>query len=347
MKVLWLSPWLRPLARVQLDALAGLGVQSLLVTSDRHPEAGPARADEIVLEPSPRQPGSYPAFVRAFAAARAFAPDVVVAEMVYDPRWLAFARLAPVVHSVHDDQPHDASEIRPARDRALARRWLARADDVVVFSSFVADMLAARGTRASVVPLTSDLDPSRVPPVVPAAGRRDVVLFGRLLPYKNVPVALAAWARHVDGPGYRGDLLRLIGAGAVGPLPPHTVHDDAPFRYADVVAVLAAAKASVVHYRQASQSGAQVLSMQLGVTPIASPRGELFGMQPPGAPVVDVDDAVGLATAFDVMADPRLAATAGRAAREHYEREFSAGRAAAAWRVVLERAAARRGPPTT
>ena len=48
-RVLWLSPWMRPLARVQAEALRQRGVDVLLVTSDRHPESDAARDYELVL----------------------------------------------------------------------------------------------------------------------------------------------------------------------------------------------------------------------------------------------------------------------------------------------------------
>lgn len=338
MRVLWLSPWLRGLARVQLDALAAHGVEALLVTSDQHPETrGPARPDEIVLRPSPKRPGSWPEFTAAWTRAREFAPDVVVAELVRDPRWSAFARLAPVVHAVHDDEPHDFSERPSAWNRAVRRSWGRVARDTVVFSDYVADVMAVRGVAASVVPLTSDLSDAAVPPLVGSAGRRDFALIGRLLPYKNAGVAFEAWNRHRAGAAYRGDRLLLIGGGDPGPLPDGVVHRDGPYSYADVVPVLAAAKASLVHYRHASQSGTQLVSMQLGVTPVASPRGALFSTQPAGAPVVDVDDVAGLTAALDRLADPGTAATLGAAAAADYRTRFAAPVAARAWLAVFER----------
>lgn len=334
MRVLWLSPWLRSLSRVHVDALRAVGVDCLLVTSDQHPETRGerARTDEIVLVPSPRRPGSWPEFASALRRARAFAPDVVVAELVRDPRWAAFAGLAPVVELVHDDDPHDPSERPPRLVRTVQRFWSARAARTVVFSGYVADSLAARGRVAQSVPLTSDLPDDAVPPLVPAADRHDVVLVGRLLPYKNLPVALAAWERHVGGPHDRGDRLVLVGGGDTGPLPDRVVHRTGSYRYADVVPTLAAAKASLVHYRHASQSGAQLLSMQLGVVPICSPRGALFSVAPPGAPVLDVDDVGGLAAAFDRVADPETAAALGAAARADYRSRFTAAHAAHALR---------------
>ena len=49
-RVLWLSPLMRPLARVQAEALRGRGIDVLLVTTDQHPESDKARDYELVLD---------------------------------------------------------------------------------------------------------------------------------------------------------------------------------------------------------------------------------------------------------------------------------------------------------
>ena len=83
------------------------------------------------------------------------------------------------------------------------------------------------------------------------------------------------------------------------------------YRYSDVVTTLAAAKGSVVHYRRASQSGVQSLSMQLGVMPIVSTAGAPARIPAAGLPPIGIDDAAGLAAAFDLLADPSVAAQYG------------------------------------
>ena len=112
------------------------------------------------------------------------------------------------------------------------------------------------------------------------------MLAGRLDSHKNIDVVLEAWQRHVDGDSWRGDELLLIGDGplTIRTLPAYVRWRPGSYRYADVVTTLAAAKGSVAHYRSASQSGVQVLSMQLGVMPIVSPVGGLAEYQPPVFP---------------------------------------------------------------
>jgi len=337
-KVLWLSPWLRSLSRVHCEALRSSGCEVLLITSDRHPESGARRPYETVIDPRAKQASSWPEFAGALAQARRFAPDVVVAELVFDPRWLLFMRLAPMVHLIHDDAPHDANEERPWSRRAFYNLTSRRSKRLVVFSNYVAERLRPGASRPiSIVPLTSDLDPSRTPPFVAASARRDFVMVGRISDYKNLPVVLAAWDRHRHGAHWRRDRLVIIGDGA----PPQTLPDSVlwtpgSFRYDTVAPQIAAAKGSIVHYRAASQSGAQVMAMQLGVTPLISTQGALPEFQPPAEPAIAVDDVAGLAQLLDELADPIAAARRGARAREHYQRHFSADGAASALIEVFD-----------
>jgi glycosyltransferase involved in cell wall biosynthesis len=324
LRVLWLSPWLRPLARVQVEALRARGTDVLLVTSDQHPESGPARDYELVLDPRFRTAATWPASFEAWRRVREYRPHVAIAELVRDPRWIALAGRTPRIQLVHDDRAHDPGEQRPTYERVVFDRWGARSAATVTYSRHVAAAISARrdaaGTPVHTLPLTSDLDPNLVPPLVGPEGRRDFVMVGRLNPYKNIDVVFDAWQRHVCGGSWRGDDLVLIGDGPIRAtaLPPHTRWRSGPYRYCDVVETLAAAKGSVAHYRRASQSGVQVLSMQLGVMPIVSTVGGLPEYQPTGRPAIAVDDVAGLAAAFDELADPVTAALLGREATRHY-----------------------------
>jgi len=337
---------MRPLARVQAEALQRRGTEVLLVTSDLHPESGAARDYELVLDPRFRVPATWPATLSAWRRIRDYRPQVVIAELVRDPRWIALAGRAPRIQLVHDDRPHDVIEQRPGYEDAVFDRWGAGSAATVTYSDYVATEVGGRrdvaGTPVHVMPLTSDLDPALVPAPVDAAQRRDFVLVGRLNPYKNLGVVLEAWQRHVTGGGWRGDDLVLIGNGALSTpdLPPHARWHCGRYRYADVVSTLAAAKGSVAHYRRASQSGVQVLSMQLGVTPIVSTAGGLPEYQPPQCLPVAVDDIAGLAGTFDTLADPVTAAQHGSAAALHYAQRFSVDHAAERLLSVLTDVAA-------
>lgn len=341
-RLLWLSPWMRPLARVYCEQLRDAGWEVVLVTTDQHPESDGARPYERVLDARPRTASTWPGFVRELRSARSFAPDVVVTELVRDPRWILLAGRAPRVNLVHDDRPHGADEVLPAWERRLFGRWARSAAGTAAFSEYVGRRVGA----SAVAPLTSDLDEARVPPLVEAADRSDFVVFGRLSEYKNLGVTLAAWERHVTGPGWRGDELVLIGDGDLSPdLPPAVRWRRGRYSYADVLEPMARAKGSVVHYRRATQSGVQVLAMQLGVTPIVSAEGALPEFQPPGEEPIGVDDVAGLARAFDGLADPAAAERRGRAAHAQYLRTHAAAVSAGALGAELLRAARKRNTP--
>ena len=337
--MLWLSPWIRPLARIYGESLLDAGADVLLVTTDRHPSSDMARRYELVLDTRPKTPRTWPQFARAAVLTRRFAPDVVVAEFVRDPRWITFAPGVPRVEIIHDDRPHDPVEMRPRWERALFGQWSRRSACTVALSRYVAGAVGA----SAIVPLTSDLDESQVPLLVPVDKRRDFVLIGRLNNYKNIDVCMQAWQKHTSGNGWRGDNLVLVGDGQWRrSLPDHVMWLSGQFhQYTDVLHVLARAKASVVHYRRASQSGVQVLSMQLGVTPIVSTQGALPEFQPPSETPIGIDDVDGLATAFDSLADPQQAIARGVASRKHYLREYSAPVSARALRQVLRMTATR------
>src|SRR6202012_3710380 len=329
LRVLWLSPLMRPLARVQAQALRERGIDVLLVTTDQHPESDKARDYELVL-------GSRFSTSASLAAHRRILEhraDIVIAEQVRDPRWIALAGRAPRIQLVHDERRDDGRP-RQVLARSVFDRWGAHSAATVTYSSYAAIAVATRrdvaGTSVHVVPLCGDLDLQLIPTFVGPHGRHYFVLGGRLDSHKNVDVILEAWQRHVDGGSWRGDELLLIGNGplVIRTLPAYVRWRPGNYRYADVVSTLAAAKGSVAHYRVASQSGVQMLSMHLGVMPIVSPVGGLPEYQPPVLPPVGVDDVAGLTAAFDELSDPLTATLQGAAASRHYADLFAVDRAA-------------------
>ena len=99
-RAVWLSPLMRPLARVQAEALRARGVDVLLVTTDRHPESDTARDYEMVLDLQFRTVSSWLAARRRIRDHR---PDVAIVEQVRDPRWTALARGSRGFSLVDDD----------------------------------------------------------------------------------------------------------------------------------------------------------------------------------------------------------------------------------------------------
>jgi glycosyltransferase involved in cell wall biosynthesis len=338
LRVVWLSPLMRPLARVQAEALRARGIDVLLVTTDRHPESDTRRDYEMVLDLSFRTASSW---LAAWRRIREHRPDVVIAERVRDPRWIALAGRTPRIQVVHDERRDEGGRRRRAYARAMFDRWASRSAATVTYSNYAAIAVSIRrdvaGTPVNVLPLCSDLDPALVPPFVGPDERHDFVMAGQLGSQKNIDVVLEAWQRHVDGGSWRGDELLLIGNGplVIRTLPAYVRWRPGTYRYADVVSTLAAAKGSVAHYRGASQSGVQMLSMHLGVMPIVSPVGGLPEYQPPVFPPIAVDDVAGLTAAFDELSDPLTATLRGAAAARHYAASFAVDRAADGLSTVL------------
>ena len=214
-RVLWLSPWMRPLARVQAEALRRRGVDVLLVTSDRHPESDAARDYELVLDPRFRAASTWPATLAALRRIREYRPRRRDCRAGPRSALDRVGRLDATCSAGARRPPHDTAERRPAYERAVFDRWGAGSAATITYSDYVAAAVATRrdvaGTRVEVVPLTSDLDAALVPPLVGAEGRHDFVMVGRLNQYRNIDVVLDAWQRHVDGGGWRGDELVFIG----------------------------------------------------------------------------------------------------------------------------------------
>jgi glycosyltransferase involved in cell wall biosynthesis len=297
----------------------------MLVTSDLHPESDDARPYETVLLGRPVPTSGWLPVLDTYRRAASFRPDVVVTELLRDPRWRMLTALAPRVRMIHDDKPHDETHTAPWWNRLFFNRWDADADATIVFSNYVAENLRAAGSgpRIYVAPLISDLDPGLVPEFVPADARSNFTMMGRQRPYKNHEVVFAAWDAHTRSRAWQGDQLVLLGTGEIScPLPAHTRWERRAFEYRKVVDELARAKGSIVHCRSASQSGVQVLSMSLGVPTLVSTAGALPEYQPPGSGTTGIDDVQGLSRALDLLADPSEAELQGKAALEHFNAHY-------------------------
>lgn len=346
MRILWISPWMRPLARIHCDILRAAGHEVLLITDNQHPEVTTAVPGERVVPMGLTNPRSWIPQLQLARAIRSFRPDVVVDELVRDPRVAVACGSIPLVHIRHDDRPHDAGEIDRNPAHRLLHRWRSRATVTIVFSHYVAEQV--RGDvpgRVHVVPLTSDVTVAQVAAwapetPVPAAQRRHFLMLGRINAYKNVRVVLAAFQAHRASPAFRGDDLIILGDGTEQI--PHTAGVQwrrGAFSYRDVLSDIATAKGSVAHYRVASQSGVQVLASQLGVASLVSTAGGLAEFLPPGQQAVDCDDIAGLQALFDALADPDEAARAGQLSQAHYRDHHSPEAIAGALEAAVANAA--------
>lgn len=181
---------------------------------------------------------------------------------------------------VHDADPHPG-ERRPVFDW-LVRREIRGSDRIVTFSDHVADRLIARG----------DVDESRLVrmfhPVFRFGEAEDrathpakpfrILFFGRILPYKGVPMLLEAFAK------LRADsvdcTLRVVGRGQID-APAH--HIDQPglsiatgWVAPDAIdGILRDADAIALPYLEASQSGVIAAAYGVPLPVIATPVGGL------------------------------------------------------------------------
>jgi glycosyltransferase involved in cell wall biosynthesis len=331
MRILWLSTCFRAHAHIRREEFRARGVDMMLVSTNRgfSRHSGPVRDYETILLGRPVPWADWGPCYRTYRAVKRFRPDVVVTEMVSDPRWKLIAGSTPRINVVHDAEPHDENHKIPWWNRLMFDRWNLDADATVVFSEYVASRLRDQGkelTHLSVVPLHCDLEPSLVPETVPSSQRRNFIMFGRQDLYKNHTNIFAAWESHVASSAWRGDELLIYGDGDIPcPLPHRARWIRGEFAYKDVVGEFARAKGSIVHHTHgASQSGVQLLSMQLGVPTLVSTGGALPEYQPHGLNVTGVDDVEGLSRAISALADTREVDSQSRIMVDHYTRNYGA-----------------------
>jgi glycosyltransferase involved in cell wall biosynthesis len=219
-----------------------------------------------------------PAATRALAA-QARGADVVVSAMTH--LWTPFVARhlpAPYVPVIHDARPHPG-------DPAFAWDWrldreLAQARAAVALSEAVAAALRARRPGLPLIRL-------RLPALLAEAGAApppserapEFLFFGRLRPYKGLDVLRDAFALlRVTHPEAR---LRVVGEGdaeACAPgltALPGVIVEQRWVPEAEIPALLGTARAVVLPYTEASQSGVVPQALALGVPVVATPVGGL------------------------------------------------------------------------
>jgi glycosyltransferase involved in cell wall biosynthesis len=216
-----------------------------------------------------------------FLRTRNIAAVVVVMPHVWD-RAFQFAARAMGVHwlvFVHDAEQHPGERARLLD--WLQGREIAAADLVVTLSRFVAERLQVRRKLA----------PDRILPLfLPVLAYRDALpamrprrpfrflFFGRLLPYKGVPLLLDAFRmlreQQVDA------TLTIAGDGEIDApesawMQPGVTLQQGWIAPDGIGPVLAAADALVVPYVEASQSGVIAAAYGAGLPVVATPVGGL------------------------------------------------------------------------
>jgi glycosyltransferase involved in cell wall biosynthesis len=263
--------------------------------------------------------------------------DVVVSTMTH--LWTPFAapRLAragiPFVPVVHDAEPHPG-------DLAFGWSWRLRrelgpARAAVVLSDFVAEALQLRAPSLPLIRATLPALLIGNVPVSRSIGTGRFLFFGRLRAYKGLDLLRDAFALlHARHPHAT---LRVVGEGdaeacapGLSALPgvrvePRWVPD------AEIPALLAAADAVVLPYREASQSAIIPQAFALGVPIVATAVGGLTEQLGDGQGSVIAEDLspAAFAAAMERMLEPEQAARLQEQAAE-------AGRAATDWNGTAE-----------
>jgi len=267
--------------------------------------------------------------------AQAGQADVVLSAMTHLWTPLVAPSLARAgigfVPVVHDAEPHpgDAALLWDWR----LRRELGAARAAVALSDGVAAILATRAPglpliRMALPALLAESAVIAAPPVAGTGPR--LLFFGRFRAYKGLDLLRDAFRLfHAAHPGAT---LRVVGEGdaeACAPgltaLPGVTV-ESRWVPEAEIPALLAAADAVVLPYREASQSGIAPQALAMGVPLVATPVGGLSGQARPGAGgiLAEAVDAPALAAALARLMEP------GAAKRLRAE-AVQAGRTAADW----------------
>ena len=352
MRILWLAPWLRSLAHIYGGGLALEGHDVQVITSNKRPDPAPPLVDELVCPKRPYDKRWAQAFVEAERLYHRLRPHVVIADEITDPMFaLLRQRMRPQWLAIHDASPHDETYELHGMRKFLQGVGHRQANYILTFSEYVAREVAAAewshpSTKIGRVKLLSDVRDEDVPAFRLRNERHDFVLMGHLRPYKNIDHVLRAWAAHVNGAHYRGDRLIVWGtepsyrsertdSGAYGGTA--VEWRGGGYRYSEIRdGRFSGFKGNLCVYSEASQSGIQVLSAQLGVVPIGSNVGALPEYQAPGLPVLDPTDLGGLVNVLDHIADPDVATTLGRIAREFYASINSGGRVTKELAAMLE-----------
>jgi glycosyltransferase involved in cell wall biosynthesis len=179
--------------------------------------------------------------------------------------------------TIHDAEPHPG-ETRPLFDWLVGRE-IAGSDRIVTFSDHVADLLAARGVAESrLIRLFHPIFCFGAKDGAHPAKPFRLLFFGRILPYKGVPMLLDAFAKlRVAGVDAT---LTVVGRGDIDAQATLMNQPGLTIRTGWVApdaigGILAEADAIALPYLEASQSGVVAAAYGAGLPVIATPVGGL------------------------------------------------------------------------
>jgi glycosyltransferase involved in cell wall biosynthesis len=238
-----------------------------------------------------------PGLVGALRQVRAWRPDVVHVQENWDPRLLLFARGYPLVVTVHDPALHPGEADVARWEAAVWRRWLRRADKIVVHGEALREPLPPFVSRAAVAVIAHGIESQRSP--MPPPPEPAVLLYGRLAKYKGLNVLFEAmqlvWQQRPD------TRLLVYGRGPDAAAIPSDARIEASIGYlpeADEDGMFARASLVVLPYIGGSQSGVGVRSLIRGIPTVVSDVGALAELALDESFVVRAGDANGLAAAL-------------------------------------------------
>jgi len=332
MKILIVSPWFRTLAHLYGRVLRDRGGHDVLVlASDRHFEKGYGLCREIPFGDDELNPLAVTRRRRIAGRIREFGPDVMLSEPLQHPAWLTVlpTRTRQVL-MLHEPDPTREMHAMDWRRRAVREVQRRQTSAVVCFSQDGALVALGAGVRrVHVVPLMSELPDEWVPRGEGPAGtvsRRGFCGVGRLTHNKGFDIAVDAWLGLPAAVRDREPLTLLVSEG--NGYPPATVGSweragvvvrRGRFAFRDVLPDLVRSRCVVLPYRNASQSGVQMLALQLGVLPLVSGVGGLPEYQPRGAPVLRSLDPGAWTNRLSALVGAG-GTDSGPWLREHYER---------------------------
>lgn len=221
-----------------------------------------------------------PTSIKAAAAARKrirdFNPDAVLVHENLDPRMLLAVRGFPIAYLIHDAVPHPGAAPTRLGLRPVEWAWKRVATTIVVHGERIAEQLPEalrRQKPVAVIPHGADWarDVALAPP--PNA---NVLLFGRLEPYKGVEVLIEAMEKVWESAPQA--TLTIAGRGpaaAVVPEHPRVKLIDRYIPEADVETLFSTASVCVLPYTEASQSGVGLLALSMGVPTVVTDVGAL------------------------------------------------------------------------
>lgn len=317
MRVLICAPWFRNLARRHARALEKNGFEVLVVTTGAQGDrfGDDAYTNEIELRPQLRSLSTIASMRKAMKTVQQWKPEITFVDETWDPRFYALGRLSPMrVVVVHDANPHDPSHKKKGWKRHVMKQFRDNADGFACFSEFVAQHLWAEEKPVFRLPLLSEVSWSGNP----NGTERTIFSFvGRISEYKGLDFLLEAWDRFSRI--HPGQQLHILGTGKdLGVLPNDVKWTNRRYEDTEAIDILSRSRAVILPYREASQSGVQVLAMQCGAPTIVTDVGALPELQPPNLPVVRYADVDALVASMEEVLSDEVTATYSALAHEQF-----------------------------